>query len=207
MTWGMTEEEALAAEKKQKERAWMGKHSDAEWDQPCGQVFSLATSSSAGAGRQGVEIQGCHPPRPLRATYAWDGRSRLVLSGRGRSVSSRGVYTHTLFNLSFPGRRKMLLPLNQVRIQGSRKSPVSPHPPCSPPVPVCSVCHNKALQAGSLIMPVYPSQLWRLVVQDQGAGMAGIWWGFLAFGWPSPLSLYMAKRETDREEALWCFFL
>jgi len=26
----MTEEEALAAEKKQKERAWMGKHSDAE---------------------------------------------------------------------------------------------------------------------------------------------------------------------------------
>ena len=71
--------------------------------------------------------------------------------------------------LSPPGRGKMLLPLNQVRIQGSRK------PPCSLPVPVGSVCRNKALQAGSLIMPMYHSQLWRLQVQDHGAGMAGFW--------------------------------
>ena len=163
-------------------------------------MFSLATASSAGAGRQGVEIQGCHPPRPLRATYAWDGRSRLVLSGRGCSVSSRGVYTHTLFNLSFPGRRKMLLPLNQVRIQGSRKSPVSPHPPCSPPVPVCSVCHNKALQAGSLIMPVYPSQLWRLEVQDQGAGKVGSWWR-LSSGLQTAVFLLCPHTTASREEA------
>lgn len=30
MTRGMTEEEVLAAEKRQRERKWMGKHSDAE---------------------------------------------------------------------------------------------------------------------------------------------------------------------------------
>ena len=137
-------------------------------------MFSLATSSSAGAGRQGVEIQGCHPPRPLRATCTWDRRLRLVPSVRRCSVSSRGVYTHTLFNLSSLGRRKTW-PLNQVRIQGSRKPPVSPHPPCSPPVPVCSVCRDKALQAGSLVVPMYRSRLWRLEARDQGAGMARFW--------------------------------
>ena len=89
----------------------------------CGQVFSVATFSSAGAGREGVEIKGCHPPRPLRATCAWDRRTRLVLSGE--DVHPGGSSPTHQVELSSQGREKMVLPLNQVREQGSGRSPVS----------------------------------------------------------------------------------
>lgn len=86
--------------------------------------------------------------------------------------------------------------------------------PPTPSVLVCSGCHNKIPQIGSLQQQeLIFSRFWRTEVQDQGAIRIGFWWDLTS--WladscfhtvsPNGLSSVVLWREGD----LWClrFFL